>query len=72
MPAATTRVVVIGLGYVGLPLAAALAGKFQATGLDIDTRRIAELQAGHDRTGEIEPARLAASTLVLTSDPTCG
>jgi UDP-N-acetyl-D-galactosamine dehydrogenase len=69
MPAATTRVVVIGLGYVGLPLAAALAGKFQATGLDIDTRRIAELQAGHDRTGEIEPARLAASTLVLTSDP---
>lgn len=62
------RVVVIGLGYVGLPLAVALAGQFETVGLDIDSRRIAELNAGHDRTGEIEPARLEASELALASD----
>lgn len=62
-------VAVIGLGYVGLPLAVALAKQFPTTGLDIDARRIAELEAGHDRTGEIEPERLAASALALTSDP---
>ena len=64
-----TRVTVIGLGYVGLPLAVALARKFDTVGLDIDPRRIAELGTGHDRTGEIEAARLSASTLVLSNDP---
>jgi UDP-N-acetyl-D-glucosamine/UDP-N-acetyl-D-galactosamine dehydrogenase len=64
----TTRAVVIGLGYVGLPLAVALAGKFDCTGLDIDARRIAELEKGHDRTGEISTERLAASTLTLYAD----
>ncbi len=63
------RVAVLGLGYVGLPLAVALAGKFETIGVDIDARRIAELETGHDRTGEIEPARLAASSLALTGDP---
>ncbi|MEP6870024.1 MAG: nucleotide sugar dehydrogenase, partial [Novosphingobium sp.] len=67
MPA--TRVIVIGLGYVGLPLAVALAKQFDATGLDVDQRRIAELQSGHDRTGEIAADRLGASTLALTCDP---
>ena len=65
----SARVVVVGLGYVGLPLAVALAGKFACTGLDIDTRRIDELTQGHDRTGEITAARLAASPLTLTADP---
>jgi UDP-N-acetyl-D-galactosamine dehydrogenase len=60
---------VIGLGYVGLPLAVALARQFETTGLDVDLRRIAELKADHDRTGEIEPARLVASGLTLTADP---
>ncbi len=64
-----TRVAVIGLGYVGLPLAVALARQFDTIGLDIDTRRIAELEAGHDRTGEIEAERLAASALALITDP---
>ncbi|HVR90007.1 MAG TPA: nucleotide sugar dehydrogenase [Novosphingobium sp.] len=63
------RVVVIGLGYVGLPLAVALARQFETVGLDVDTRRIAELKSGHDRTGEIERERLEASTLTLTADP---
>jgi UDP-N-acetyl-D-galactosamine dehydrogenase len=65
-----TRVVVLGLGYVGLPLAVALAGRFETVGLDIDKRRIAELAAGHDRTGEIEEYRLDASELGLASEPT--
>ena len=69
MPASPPRVVVIGLGYVGLPLAVALATRFETTGLDVNTQRIAELRSGHDRTGEIEPMRLAASSLELTTSP---
>ena len=61
-------VVVVGLGYVGLPLAVALAKRFDTWGLDIDVGRIAELTSGHDRTGEIDGARLEASTLRLTAD----
>ncbi len=67
---ASPRIVVVGLGYVGLPLAVALATKFETIGLDINTARIDELKAGHDRTGEIEAERLAASSLTLTADPT--
>ncbi len=62
-------IVVVGLGYVGLPLAVALAGTAHCWGLDIDRRRVDELRRGHDRTGEIDAARLSASTLELTSDP---
>ncbi|MBA2935772.1 nucleotide sugar dehydrogenase [Sphingomonas sp. CGMCC 1.13654] len=60
---AVQSVVVVGLGYVGLPLAVALAKSFPTVGLDIDESRIAELKAGHDRTDEIDDARLAASQL---------
>ena len=63
------HIVVVGLGYVGLPLALALARSFKVTGLDIDTRRIAELNDGHDRTREVEPGALAASTIALTASP---
>ena len=63
------RVAVIGLGYVGLPLAVALAKKFETWGLDVAKGRIAELEQGHDRTGEIDRDRLEASSLRLTSDP---
>ncbi|MEG8026117.1 nucleotide sugar dehydrogenase [Sphingomonas aurantiaca] len=63
------RVIVVGLGYVGLPLAVALAKSFETWGLDVDTRRIAELERHHDRTGEIDAERLAASSLRLTTDP---
>ncbi len=64
-----SRVVVIGLGYVGLPLAVALARQFETIGLDIDARRIEELHAGQDRTGEIDAERLKQSSLALTGDP---
>ena len=59
----------IGLGYVGLPLAAALARKFETIGFDVDEQRIAELADGHDRTGEVDDERLRALPLALTSDP---
>jgi UDP-N-acetyl-D-galactosamine dehydrogenase len=63
------HVVVVGLGYVGLPLALALARSFKVTGLDIDPVRIAELGQGHDRTREVEPDALAASSIAITADP---
>ena len=66
------RIVVIGLGYVGLPLAVALARSFDVLGLDIDARRVAELESGHDRTHEIDAARLAGSALRYTSDSSAG
>ena len=62
-----TKVAVIGLGYVGLPLAVALARHFDTTGFDINQKRIDELKTGKDRTGEIEPERMLASKLKLTS-----
>jgi UDP-N-acetyl-D-galactosamine dehydrogenase len=67
--AMVTRVAVVGLGYVGLPLAVVLAQKFQTIGIDIDQRRIDELASGHDRTGEIDRDRLEASTLSLLAEP---
>jgi UDP-N-acetyl-D-galactosamine dehydrogenase len=60
------RIVVIGLGYVGLPVAVALARHFDVSGYDVDSLRIAELRSGHDRTREIAPEDLAASSLGLT------
>jgi UDP-N-acetyl-D-galactosamine dehydrogenase len=65
----TPRIVVMGLGYVGLPLAVVLARKFDTIGLDIDQDRIAELERGEDRTREVEADRLRASTLRLTANP---
>jgi len=66
---ADKRVIVVGLGYVGLPLAVALAKSFETWGLDVDISRIAELERQHDRTGEIDAKRLDASSLRLTTDP---
>jgi UDP-N-acetyl-D-galactosamine dehydrogenase len=65
----TDRIVVVGLGYVGLPLAVALARRFDVTGLDIDSERVEQLKQGLDRTNEVAPEKLAASPLKLTSDP---
>ncbi len=63
------RIVVVGLGYVGLPLAIALADHFEIIGLDVDSTRVAELRAGKDRTGEVEADRLRASPLTVTDTP---
>ena len=60
---------VVGLGYVGLPLACALARHFDVIGFDIGKKRIEELRQGHDRTGEVHDADLAASSLRFTHEP---
>lgn len=54
------RIAVIGLGYVGLPLAAEFAKKFPTLGFDINQKRIAELQSGKDNTLEVEDNELQA------------
>ncbi|WP_026970159.1 nucleotide sugar dehydrogenase [Algoriphagus terrigena] len=61
-----SKIAIIGLGYVGLPLAAAFAEKFRTVGYDIDPKRVDELQKGHDRTLEVEDAHLQ-SVLVKSS-----
>jgi UDP-N-acetyl-D-galactosamine dehydrogenase len=60
---------IVGLGYVGLPLAVALARHHQVVGFDIDPARVREIEAGQDRTGEVERDTLLASTLAVTTDP---
>ena len=62
------RVVVIGLGYVGLPLAVELARKFDTTGFDIDAARIGQLRGGDDRTREVAAEDLRSSALKLTAE----
>lgn len=61
------RVAVVGLGYVGLPLAVALANHFDTVGFDINVKRVEELKSGLDRTGEVEPERMKASKLHVTT-----
>ena len=67
-----SRIAVVGLGYVGLPLAVALARHFPTVGIDIDQGRVAELRAGHDRTNEIDGPTLTASTLEYATDIAAG
>jgi UDP-N-acetyl-D-glucosamine/UDP-N-acetyl-D-galactosamine dehydrogenase len=60
------NIAVIGLGYVGLPLAVHLARHYPVTGLDINSTRVEELKTGQDRTNEIDTDVLKASTLDIT------
>ena len=63
-------IAVIGLGYVGLPLAVEFGNVRPVLGFDINERRVAELQAGRDSTLEVSPEQLRAAThLRFSSDP---
>jgi UDP-N-acetyl-D-galactosamine dehydrogenase len=65
-----TRIAIVGLGYVGLPLAVEFGKKYPVTGFDIKQHRIDELKAGRDSTREVEPAELGEATqLCFTADP---
>ncbi|WP_340245608.1 Vi polysaccharide biosynthesis UDP-N-acetylglucosamine C-6 dehydrogenase TviB [Sulfitobacter pontiacus] len=61
-------IAVIGLGYVGLPLAVEFGKKRQVVGFDINTSRIAELRAGKDNTLEVDAAEMAAATHLSFTD----
>jgi UDP-N-acetyl-D-glucosamine/UDP-N-acetyl-D-galactosamine dehydrogenase len=63
---APVRIGVVGLGYVGLPLALALAEKYDVTGYDHNTSRIGELRSGHDGTLQVTGPELDGSALILT------
>ena len=63
------KIAVIGLGYVGLPVALAFARKLPTVGFDIRQRRIDELLRGHDETAEVTTDALRAAKIELTADP---
>ena len=64
------KVGIVGLGYVGLPVALAFARHSANTiGFDIDDKRVQELRRGHDRTGEVDEQTLKDTALRTTSDP---
>ena len=63
------KLAIIGLGYVGLPLAVEFGKKRTVVGFDINAKRVAELQSGQDHTLEVEPAELRqAVQLSFTTD----
>ena len=63
------KIAVIGLGYVGLPVAVAFAREgFAVAGFDIDASRVRELRDGYDRTREVEAAELAHASLKFTDE----
>jgi UDP-N-acetyl-D-galactosamine dehydrogenase len=59
---------IVGLGYVGTPLAAALAETYPVIGFDIKKSRVSELRSGKDHTGEVTAAEIANSRLSFTTD----
>ncbi|HQQ59443.1 MAG TPA: Vi polysaccharide biosynthesis UDP-N-acetylglucosamine C-6 dehydrogenase TviB, partial [Thermomonas sp.] len=62
MTLSNTRIALIGLGYVGLPLAVEFGKRYPTVGFDIRAARIEELRRGHDSTLEVEPELLAQAT----------
>lgn len=63
------KIGVIGLGYVGLPLAALLAKKYNVLGFDINATRIKELKENRDRTNEVDSETLLHSHIAFTNEP---
>jgi UDP-N-acetyl-D-galactosamine dehydrogenase len=62
-----THIAVVGLGYVGLPLAVEFGKKFTTVGFDIDSKRVGELKKGIDRTLECDPEDITASSSLIFS-----
>ncbi|MDP3598456.1 MAG: nucleotide sugar dehydrogenase, partial [Nitrospirota bacterium] len=63
------KIAVVGLGYVGLPIAVAFGNRQHVIGFDINKAKIAELQKGLDRTGEVSAAELKATDVHYTFEP---
>lgn len=69
-PLQEVKIAVIGLGYVGLPLAVEFSKKYPVIGFDINQKRVVELVSGHDTTLEVSDADLAS--VLVTSNPQVG
>ncbi|NLL92462.1 MAG: nucleotide sugar dehydrogenase [Ruminococcaceae bacterium] len=65
-----SKLAIVGLGYVGAPLAIAFAKKVSVIGYDVNEEKIRQYQNGHDPTGEIAPGDLETTTIEFTSDQT--
>ena len=63
------KIAVVGLGYVGLPLAVILSKSFKVVGYDQKIERIAELESGYDRTMEVFEKELTTSDILFTTNP---
>ena len=63
------KIAVVGLGYVGLPLAAAFGKKVDVVGFEIHTGKVAQLKSGFDATGELTGEDLKNTTIQYTTDP---
>lgn len=63
-----SKIAVIGLGYVGLPLAVEFGKKFKTLGFDVSQKRINELNAGRDSTLEVSESEIASTTMLRFSD----
>ncbi len=63
------RIAVVGLGYVGLPLAAAFGKQVDVVGFDIHTEKVSQLKEGYDATGELTAEDLANTQIAYTTDP---
>ena len=63
------KISVIGLGYVGLPLAVYLSKHFDVTGFDLQKKRVAELKSGVDKTLEVSAEQLACADITYSDDP---
>jgi UDP-N-acetyl-D-galactosamine dehydrogenase len=66
---ALETIAIVGLGYVGLPLAVAFGTQRRTIGLDLNEEKLTHYRAGHDPSGEVEQAQLSqAALLEFTSD----
>ena len=67
-----SRIAIIGLGYVGLPLSVEFGKQYDTVGFDINAARIAELRQGRDSTLEVEPELLAQAARLSYADTLTG
>ena len=68
LPTDETVVGVLGLGYVGLPVAVAFGDRFETRGFDVDEQRVRQLQRGEDATREVGAAEIANATRLSFTD----
>ena len=63
------KISVIGLGYVGLPVAVAFGKKSKVIGFDVNEKRLTEIRKGHDSTNEVEAKEIKTADIQFTSNP---